>query len=329
MSSAVRVGIAGTGSALPPRVVTNDDLAQMVDTSDEWIVQRTGISQRRFVEEGQNCSDLSTEAAQRALEAAGIGPEDLDLIVVGTLTADYLMPSCACLVQKNLGAVNAGAFDVQAACTGFLTAMHTGEAFVRAGRMKNVLAIGAETLSRYLDMNDRTSCILFGDGAGAVVLRPFDECGQGEILKTELGADGTGFDFIHIPTGGAKHPHDHPEYDKENHYIRLRGREVFRFAVTKMTEMIQKVTAGVDRAETALLIPHQVNKRIIDSALERLDWDPERCYVNIDRLGNTSAASVPIALDEVVRGGHIEKGQLAVLVAFGAGLTWGGSLLRW
>jgi 3-oxoacyl-[acyl-carrier-protein] synthase-3 len=314
---------------LPPRVVTNDDLAKTVDTSDEWIVQRTGISQRRWVEEGQNCSHLATEAAQKAIEAAGIEAKDLDLIIVGTLTADYLMPSCACLVQRDLEATGAGAFDVQSACTGFLTAMHTGESFIRAGRAKNVLVIGAETLSRYLDKTDRTSCILFGDGAGAAVLRPWSECEQGEVLTTELGADGSGYDFIHIPTGGAQHPHDHPDYDKENHFIRLRGREVFRFAVTKMTEMIKKVTADVDCADSALIIPHQVNQRIIDSALERLDWDPERCYVNINKYGNTSAASVPIALDEVVRGGKLEKGQYAVLVAFGAGLTWGGSLLRW
>lgn len=330
MSSTLqRVGIAGTGSSLPERIVTNDDLAELVDTSDEWIRQRTGIGERRFVVEGQNNSDLSIDAARKALDAAGIGPEDLDLIVLGTLTPDYLMPSTACLVQDALGAGRAGAFDVAAACTGFLTALHTGEAFVRAGRARNVLCIGAETLSRYLDMSDRTSCILFGDGAGAAVLRPLEECEQGEILETRLGADGKGYDFIHIPMGGAKTPHNHPDYDREGHFIRLRGREVFRFAVGKMTEMIQEVTAGIDPEEIGLLVPHQVNQRIIDAALERLGWGPERCMVNIDRYGNTSAASVPIALDEARAAGRLEKGKYVVLVAFGAGLTWGATLLRW
>jgi len=324
-----RVGIAGTGSALPERIVTNDDLAEIVDTSDEWIAQRTGIRQRRFVQDGENNSDLSLAAARQALDRAGLEPEDLDLIVLGTLTPDYLMPSTACLVQTALGAKNAGAFDVAAACTGFLTALHTGESFVRAGRAKNVLVIGAETLSRYLDMSDRTSCILFGDGAGAAVLRPFEDCEQGEVLETRLGSDGTGFDFIHIPMGGAKTPHNHPDYDPQGHYIRLKGREVYRFAVNKMTEMIQEVTKGIPDEEIGLLVPHQVNQRIIDAALERLGWGADRCMVNIDRFGNTSAGSVPIALHEAHENGRLEKGKYVVMVAFGAGLTWGASLVRW
>ncbi len=329
MTEIVRVGIAGTGSYAPERVMKNDDFAKLVDTSDEWIVQRTGIRERRFVSEGENNSDLCMKAAAAAMEAAGVGPEDLDLIVVGTLTPDYLMPSVACLVQDRLGAKKAGAFDVAAACTGFLTALHTGEAFVGAGRAKCVLVIGAETLSRYLNMQDRTSCILFGDGAGAAVLRPWEQCEQGEVLRTILGADGSGFEFIHIPVGGAAIPHNHPDYDRDQHFITLRGREVFRFAVTKMSGLIAELTEGLDREEVGLVVPHQVNQRIIDSALERIDWDPEKVIVNIDRYGNTSAASVPLALDEALRGGRIEKGKHVVLVAFGAGLTWGGTLLRW
>ena len=329
MTELVRVGIAGTGSCLPERVMTNDDFAKVVDTSDEWIVQRTGIRERRFVEEGENTSDLSLEAARRALDAAGLTPEDIDLVVLGTLTADYLMPSAAALVQDRLGAKNAGAFDVASACTGFLTALHTAEAFVATGRAKNVLAIGAETLSRYLNMEDRTSCILFGDGAGAAVVSPWSQCERGEILETNLGADGSGYEFIHIPTGGAKTPHNHPDYEKDKHFISIRGREVYRFAVSKMTEMIQHVTRDIDPDEVAWVIPHQVNQRIIDAALDRLGWSSERCVVNIDRFGNTSAASVPIALDEAARDGRLKKGQLVVLVAFGAGLTWGGTLLRW
>jgi len=329
MTELVRVGIAGTGSCLPERVMTNDDFAKIVDTDDEWIRQRTGIRERRFVSEGENTSDLSLAAAKQALDAAGVKPEELDLVVLGTLTPDYLMPSAATLVQDRLGATRAGAFDVASACTGFLTALHTAEAFVASGRAKKVLAIGAETLSRYLDMTDRASCILFGDGAGAAVVTPWTECERGEIIETTLGADGSGYEFIHIPVGGAAIPHNDPAYVKDDHFITLRGRDVYRFAVSKMAEMIETVTRNVDPDEVAWVVPHQVNKRIIDAALSRLGWSIERCVVNIDRFGNTSAASVPIALDEAVRDGRIQKGQLVVLVAFGAGLTWGGTLLRW
>ena len=329
MTTTVRVGIAGTGSAVPERVMTNDDFAKIVDTSDEWIVQRTGIRERRYVAEGQNTSHLATEAAERALADAGVDASDLDLILIGTLTADYLMPSVACLVQDRLGAKNAGAFDVQSACTGFLSALATAEAFVASGKARRVLAVGAETLSRFVDFTDRTSCILFGDAAGAVIVAPWEECRQGELLASELGSDGSGYDFIHIPMGGASIPHNHPDYDPAEHFIKLKGRDVYRFAVTKMTEMVQAVTANIDQDDVALLVPHQVNKRIIDASLERLGWSHERCVVNIDRYGNTSAASVPLALDEALAAGRIKSGDLIVLVAFGAGLTWGANLIRW
>ncbi|MFT7676729.1 MAG: 3-oxoacyl-[acyl-carrier-protein] synthase-3 [Planctomycetota bacterium] len=315
--------------SVPDRVMDNNYFASLVDTNDEWIVKRTGIKERRWVEDGQNCSDLALEASRKALDDAGIKAEDLDLIVVGTLTADYLMPSCAVLVQSGLGAKNAAAFDVASACTGFLTALSTAEAFVASGRAKRVLAIGAETLSRYLNKEDRSSCILFGDGAGAAVITSREEAGQGEILGSWLGSDGDGFDFITIPTGGAKTPHNHPDYEKDKHFITLRGRDVYRFAVTKMTEMIRTATEGYDSDEVGLLVPHQVNMRIIESALERLGWSEERCMLNIDRYGNTSAASVPIALAEAKAQGRLEKGKLVVLVAFGAGLTWGATLIRW
>jgi 3-oxoacyl-[acyl-carrier-protein] synthase-3 len=333
MTNLVRVGIAGTGHCVPPRVVTNDDLAKIVDTNDEWITKRTGIRARRHVDEGTNCSDLCTEAAREAIEAAGLQPEDIDLIIVGSLTQDHLMPSISVLVQTNLGCTKAAAFDVLAACTGFLTALHTAEAFIASGRAKNVLAIGGETLSRYLDMTDRTSCILFGDGAGAVVARPLEDCGdgggQGEILKQTLGADGSGYEFIHIPEGGSVHPHNHPEYDASDHFIRVRGREVYRFAVTKMTELIKDAAEGYGADEIKLVVPHQVNMRIIEAARERLDWPIEKFYLNIEKYGNTSAGSVPIALDEAVREGRLEKGDLVIMVAFGAGLTWGSTLIKW
>jgi len=329
MASRVRVGIAGTGSYVPERVVPNSYFEEYLDTSDEWIVQRTGIRTRRFVAEDQATSDLALEASKRALEAAGIQPEDLDLIVLGTLTPDYLLPSTACLVQDRLGAKNAGAFDCAAACTGFLTALHTAEAFVAAGRARRVLAIGAESLTRFVNFQDRASCIIFGDAAGAAVLTPYDECGQGEILRTKLGADGSGYDYIHMPVGGSRRP-ARPESLKDNkHFIQMRGRDVFRFAVTYMSEMIRQMLDGYDTDELTLIVPHQVNRRIIDSALDRLEMTDEKVAINIQDYGNTSAATVPLALDEAVVQGRVEKGKLVVLVAFGAGLTWGGTLLRW
>ena len=329
MPSLVRAGIAGTGHAVPPRVVTNDALAAIVDTSDEWITQRTGIKERRFVDEGTNCSHLCEQAARMALDAAGLEPKDIDLIVTGSLTQDHLMPTISTLVQTRMGCTKAGAFDVLSACTGFLTALHTAESFIASGRAKNVLAIGGETLSRYLDMSDRTSCILFGDGAGAAVLRPREDCGQGEILGHTLGADGEGYSFIHFPEGGAAHPHNHPDYVRSNHFIRVKGREVYRFAVTKMTELIRAAAEPFGPDEVKVVIPHQVNMRIIAAARERLDWPIEKFFLNIEKYGNTSAGSVPIALDEAVRTGQIKTGDVVILVAFGAGLTWGCTTIRW
>ncbi len=329
MTSRVRVGIAGTGCYAPERVLTNQDCAKLVDTSDEWIVQRTGIRERRFAADGQATSDMCVRAARRALEAARVSPEEIDLVVVGTLTPDYLLPSCSCLVQNQLGCKNAGAFDVAAACTGFLTALHTGEAFIAAGRAKRVLVIGAETLSRFLDWEDRTSCILFGDGAGAAVLVPLEERAQGEILKTTLGADGSSFDLIHMRGGGSLVPPTHDSVDRKEHFIRLKGRDVFRFAVTKMAELIESMAEGHSYEEIGLIVPHQVNGRIIEAAMERVGWPLDKAMINIDRYGNTSAASVPIALDEAVRQGRLKPGQLLISVAFGAGLTWGGTLVRW
>lgn len=329
MSERVRVGIAGTGSCLPSRVVPNSFFEKIVDTSDEWIVQRTGIQERRFVGPEEATSDIALKAARRALEMAQLAPEDLDLIVLGTLTPDHLLPSTSSLVQHQLGAKNAGAFDVNAACTGFLTALSTAEAFIGAGRARRVLAIGAESLSRFIDLNDRTSCILFGDGAGAAVLAPLDECGQGEILKTRLGADGSGYDFIHMVGGGSRRPPTAETLAAGEHFIRVRGREVFRFAVTYMSDLIAEMVEGYGYDDLCLVVPHQVNRRIIDSALERLGWSDEKVMVNIQHYGNTSAATVPIALDEALRSGRLVKGKLVVLVAFGAGLTWGATLIRW
>jgi 3-oxoacyl-[acyl-carrier-protein] synthase-3 len=323
------VGIAGTGSYVPQKVVDNRYFEQFLDTSDEWIFQRTGIKERRFAAPDEATSDLSVKAARKALQAAGIGADELDMIIVGTLSPDYFLPSSACLVQDKLGAKHAAAFDCNAACTGFLTALHTAEAFIAAGRAKRILAIGAETLSRFIDLKDRSSCILFGDGAGAAVLMPHSDCGQGEILKTKLGSDGSGFELIHMRGGGSRRPATAATVEAREHFINLRGRDVFRFAVNYMSELIQEMLADQDQDELCLVVPHQVNKRIIDAALERLGMSEEKVFVNIERYANTSAATVPIALDEALRAGRIEKGKLVVLVAFGAGLTWGATLLRW
>ena len=329
MTSIIQVGIAGTGSHVPERVMSNDDFARIIDTSDEWIAQRTGIRERRFAAEGECTSDLSYEAAKLALKDAGLEAADLDLIVVGTVTPDQHLPTVSCQLQERLGVGKAMAFDVGAACSGFVVALDTAASFVATGRATNALVIGAEVLSRWINMKDRGSCILFGDGAGAVILQPHDVCGRGEILNSCLGADGSGYEFIQAPHGGGRvRPFDE-DYDPALDNIMLRGRDVYRFAVSKMTEVIEAMCEGYDREDIALLIPHQVNQRIIESALAKLEWDPARCVVNIDKYGNTSAASVPIALDEACREGRLKSGDLAVLVAFGAGLTWGGALVRW
>lgn len=328
MTTRVRAGIAGTGSYVPERVVPNSWFEERLDTSNEWIVQRTGIERRRYAADDQATSDLCIAAAKRALESANLRGEDIDLIVVGTVSPDHHLPACAVLVQKAIGAKGA-AFDVVAACTGFLAAIATAESFVVSGRAKRVLAIGAETLSRHIDLTDRTSCILFGDGAGAVIVTAHDECKQGEILKCSLGSDGDGYEFIHMVSGGSRSPASHASIDAKEHAIRVQGREVYRFAVQQMVECIQEMMEGYSYDDMCLLVPHQVNRRIIDASLERLGWTDEKVMVNIQEYGNTSAASVPIALDEAVRAGRAKKGQLVVLVAFGAGLTWGGSLLRW
>ena len=329
MTERVRVGIAGLGSYVPDRVVTNEYFAEVLDTSHEWIVQRTGICERRFAAEDQATSDLALIAAQRALANAGKSPEDVDLIITGTLTPDYLLPGSSVLVQDRLGAKNAATFDVNTACTGFLTALHAAEAFVAAGRAKCVVAIGAETLSRFLDMQDRSSAILFGDGAGAAVITPWEDCRQGEVLKTTQGTDGSLYNIIHMEGGGSRLPPTHQTVDDERHFISLRGREVYRFAVTKMAGLITEMLEGYTDEDIGIVIPHQVNARIIESAIERIGLPREKVMINIDKFANTSAATVPMAWDQAIREDRMVKDKLVILVAFGAGVTWGATLLRW
>lgn len=317
--------IAGTGSYLPENVVTNDDLAKVVDTSDEWIAARTGIRQRHIAAEGETTSDLAYHASVRALEAAGVKPEELDLIVLGTTTPDLIFPSTACLLQERLGANGCGAFDVNAACSGFLFALSVADKFIRTGDAKTVLVVGAETLTRMVDWEDRTTCVLFGDGAGAVVLKADTETG---ILSTHLHADGGKKELLWNPVGvsvGFK------ENEKNaGVVIRMAGSEVFKHAVKALDAVVDEALSanGLDRHDLDWLIPHQANLRIIEATRKRLDMPEEQVVVTVDRHGNTSSGSVPLALDEAVRSGKVKRGQLVLLEAFGGGFTWGSALLR-
>jgi len=323
------VGILGVGRYSPERRLTNRDLEQMVDTSDEWIVTRTGIRERRIAAPHEATSDLAYEAAVRALNAAGVAAEDVDLIIVATITPDMFFPSTACLVQDRLGARHAAAFDVSAACSGFIYALATASGMIATGLYRNALVIGAECLSRVTDYSDRNTCILFGDGAGAAVLGPVPE-GRG-FRSFVLGADGSGGELLNIPAGGSRTPPTADTVARHMHFMKMNGREVFKFAVrvigTATEEALHK--AGLTKEDIDLLVPHQANIRIIQSALERFGLPEEKCVVNVDRYGNMSAASIPVALAEAVEEGRVREGDRLVLVGFGGGLTWGASVLIW
>jgi 3-oxoacyl-[acyl-carrier-protein] synthase-3 len=310
-------------------VLSNADLETMVDTNDEWITSRTGIKERRIAANGETCSDMSVQAAQRALEAAGLKATDLDLVICATVTGDYQFPSTSCLVQSKIGARKAAAFDLGAACSGFLYGLAMGGQHIASGNAKNVLLVGAEHLSSVVNYRDRSSCILFGDGAGAVVLS--SEFDRGEVLSTTLHADGDRADVIKVPVGGSAEPCTHEALETGRNYMYIHGREVYKFAVAQFVRLVQNQLAAHSDLELGLVIPHQVNQRIIESARNRLEIPAEQVYTNIDRYGNTSAASIPIALDEVVRSGQMDsmQGKLIVFCAFGAGLTWASGSLRW
>jgi len=318
----IRAGFLGTGSCLPDKEVTNFDLEKIVDTNDEWIRTRTGISARRIADDQTATSDLAYGASIKAMEAAGVTAEELDMIIVATITPDNSFPSTACTLQDKLGAVNASAFDVSAACSGFVYASTVAMQFVQSGAAKKILVVGAETLSKILDFTDRNTCVLFGDGAGAAIIGPVE---SGGIVAMELGAKGSGGKFLSQPAGGSRMPATKETVDNRLHYIKMDGSEVFKFAVRIMASSSKKVIekAGWEIDELDYLIPHQANIRIINSAGKKLKLPSERVHVNLDKFGNTSAGSVPIALDEAVRTGKINKGDKVVLVAFGGGLTWG------
>ncbi|HDH11430.1 MAG TPA: ketoacyl-ACP synthase III [Nitrospirae bacterium] len=321
--------ITGTGSYVPAKILDNFDLEKKVDTSDEWIIERTGIRERRIVENDETTSDLSLEASKKALQAAGIKPKEIDLIIVATMTGDMPMPSTASFLQKKLGAKNAGAFDLNAACSGFLYGLSVADNFIKAGTFKKVLLVGAEVMSKFLDWKDRTTCVLFGDGAGAVVLETTN--GKRGILSTHIYSDGNLWDFICLPGGGSKHPPSLKTIKNRMHFVKMKGNETFKIAVRTLEKLVVNTLKvnNVKPSELAMLIPHQANLRIISATAKRLKLPMGKVAVNLDKYGNTSSASIPIALDEVVRDGRIRNGDYILLEAFGSGLTWASALIKW
>lgn len=323
-----RVGILGTGSYVPAKIVTNFDLEKRLDTSDEWIRSRTGIRERRIAAPNEATSDLALAAARRAMEEAQTGPSDLDLIVVATCTPDMPFPATAAIVQAELRASRAAAFDINAVCSGFSYALDIATQMLAAGAYNRALVIGADVMSRTLNWDDRSTCVLFGDGAGAVVLGPVDD---GGVIGSVLGSDGAGAPLLCVPAGGSRDPISPEAIEERRNTMQMNGREVYKFAVQVMGEAaLEALTrCGLTPSDVALFIPHQANIRIIESAARRLDLPADRVFVNLDRYGNTSAASIPLALDEAARSGRIAAGDIVVTVGFGAGLTWGANVIQW
>jgi 3-oxoacyl-[acyl-carrier-protein] synthase-3 len=325
-----KVCIRGTGSYVPERVVPNSFFESLVDTSDEWIRTRTGIQQRRMVRPGEALTDMATPAAERALEMAGLSADQLDLIVVGTVSADMITPSAACIIQHRLGARKAVAFDLNAACPGFIYSLSVAHRFIQDRTYSNALVVGGEVISNRIDYGDRSTCVLFGDGAGAVVLGPSNGNGDGAILSTHLHSDGSLWELLHLPGGGSRNPPSHQMVDQGLHYLRMQGNEVFKHAVRSMVEAAQEALErnGVTPQDLDWFIPHQANLRIMEVVAKRLEIPPEKVIVTVHKYGNTSAASIPTALDEAVRSGKIRRGDLILVDSFGAGFTWGAALFR-
>jgi len=321
--------VTGWGIATPERILSNEELTQFVDTSDEWIISRTGIEQRYIAGPGETTASLASQAACRALEPTNIEAHDLDLIILATSTPEHIFPSTASLVQDEIGAIRAGAFDLSAACTGFIYALNMAAQAIRTGSIENALVIGSETLSRYVNWDDRSTCILFGDGAGAFVLQASDK--PGGILSCIMRSDGSGADLLSLPAGGSKLPASHETVDRKQHTIQMKGREVFRFATRVMASATREAVeeAGLQLEDIQLIIPHQANKRIIESAARGLRMPMDRFILNVNRYGNTSTASIPLAFFEAMDDGRIHDGDHLVLVGFGAGLTWGALAMQW
>jgi len=322
------IEIIGIGSYLPEQVLTNVDLEKIVDTSDDWITQRTGIKERRIADKNQATSDLAIKAAKRAIKKAKISPEEIDAIIVATITPDMFFPSTACFVQKGIGASNATAFDISAACSGFIYALGIARDFIRNNSYKTVMVIGAETLSKITDWQDRSICVLLGDGAGAVILRNTNS--NSDIMSVHLGADGNYHDLLSIPGGGSRNPATHKTVDDRLHYMKMEGNKVFKLAVKSMADAAKKAIqmAGITCEDVKLIIPHQANIRIIEAVAKHLNVPMEKVFLNIQKYGNTSAATTPIALEEAIYEGKIKKGDIVLLVAFGGGLTWGATVIK-
>jgi 3-oxoacyl-[acyl-carrier-protein] synthase III len=323
-----RVSITGLGTCVPERVLTNHELAQMVDTSDEWIVTRTGIRERRIAGPDEALSDICLPAARDALERAGVTAESLDLIIVATVTPDMVFPATAVILADQMGAEDAAAYDLSAGCTGFMYALAQASAMLSAGLGRYALVIGGDVLSKIIDWSDRSTCIVFGDGAGAVVLERVE---AGGFLGFELGADGSGGPDLYIPAGGSREPASEQTVARGEHYVRMNGREVFKFATRVLVSSGQKLLdqCGVAVEDVAVYVPHQANIRIIQHAIDKLGIEPDRVVVNVDRYGNTSSGSIPIALAEAVEEGRVKQGDLVLMTGMGAGLTWGSGLLEW
>jgi 3-oxoacyl-[acyl-carrier-protein] synthase-3 len=321
--------IIGWGKYVPPNILTNEDLAKTVDTTDQWIRERTGIGQRHIASSKESTAMMATHAAREAIETADLNPTEIDLVIVATATPEYIFPATACLVQDAIGADRAAAYDLEAGCSGFVYALATGAGLIRGGMYDTVLVVGSETLSRIVDWNDRGTCVLFGDGAGAVVLQGSDE--PGGVLASVLGSDGSGGELLIVPGGGSKHPADAETVLSKMHTIKMNGREVYRFATRVLAQASRQAAerAGWPLETIDLFIPHQANVRIIDSAAKALKLPPEKVFVNLEKYGNTSAASIPIALCEAVEAGRLNPGDHLMMVGFGAGLTWGSCAVEW
>lgn len=329
MTKPLRAAITGLGAAIPDKVMTNADFEKILDTSDEWIAQRTGIRQRRVAGPGESTATLGIEASKRALANAGLEAGQLDLIICATITPEMVFPATACFIQEGLGVKEIPAFDISAACSGFIYGLTIARGLIETGLHKRILIVGAETLSRFSDYTDRTSCILFGDAAGAAVLEGTEDLSRG-VQYTVLQADGAGWDFIYVPAGGSREVTSQASLDGRRHYIKMRGRDVYKFAVEKMQWLMEDcmTRCGLSAEQIDVVIPHQVNLRIIASAAEKFNFPMEKVYINIDRYGNTSAASIPLAMDEARQAGLIKNGSTLLLVAFGAGLTWAGAVVK-
>ncbi len=322
--------ILGTGMALPERIVTNFDMEKIVETSDEWIRTRTGISERRFAEGNETNSSLSIQAAQMALKNAGVTADQIDLIIVATITPDMVFPATACIVQDKIGATKAAAFNLEAACSGFLYGLAVADRFVASGMHKYVLVIGTEVMSKIVDFKDRNTCVLFGDGSGAVVVGPSEDNDRG-LLGFDLGSDGSGGKYLYVPAGGTEKPATHETVEAREHFIKMEGKEVFKFAVRVMENASLRAieNSGVSFEDIDFLVPHQANERIILAAAKRLQLPMEKVQVNLDKYGNMSAASIPVALHEAVIQGKLKEGDHVIMVGFGGGLTWGACVMKW